>query len=1068
MDAVAALSVAAAAIQFVDWSRKIVCKSRELYRSTNGVLEENLGSQTATIRLKELSTAVSNELSQNSWRLGTGSRLHQICAECATICDELLARLHRLEVPNGITHRGWKSFRQALKSVWSKGEIDEMAKRLGSLRSEIGTEMLLAVSERLTLLTLENKDEMKAIDSGVRSMLVELSGKIATKDIMNSIAELEAHQREQFRELLVSTLESKAEFRRLGKESRETTQTLIDNLTLAIHRFDEHLSEIGSRLELDREDLARQRCVSAKLVQEDNQKRLNRVRYSLLDSLRFDRMDERPMTIAKAHKRTYEWIFRDPSMARKPWSNFASWLKCDSGIYWINGKPGSGKSTLMKYIWTSSQTRGLLRRWATGSKYLSAAFFFWNSGDESQRSHEGLYRTILHQTLGQDLDLISRVLPKQWKRATERAACDMEIQKETWAAPGQLKEALETLISLASPQMRLCFFIDGLDEVEGDPGDIANFFDEMASQPTSPWVKFCVSSRPWSVFDAVFYDRPSLRLQDLTLNDIRLFVADTLGANRSLQRILRYEPDIQRRFAEEIVRRSMGVFLWVTLAVKLLVRGIQDGDSAEELYRRLLTLPPDLEAFYGQILKQVKEQYPEESSKIFQVFRASGNTLNILMLSMALEYPDSEYKKVMSKRLVLKQEVLSDGHHLQLKSQIDRWARKLNSRCLGFLEASDDYALEESEWDAWKRYLKYESGEEENRIYPVYDEPMALVPIRYLHRTARDDLEDPRRWEDLASMTKSKSFCPHTALLVGWVLAVKSVPFATDKVVCPKEQIVLATRGLKLSAIPSPCLFGLLGELDRTLHARNMESRMTHDEGSAAATWNKNGTHFDFVPGHLWHGELPIWQPQNPTEQWDYMADQRGVPLVFAPLERHASGPGLALALLLSQWKSWLSNPVPKKVPEPGSIPLVASIVATDSNAVHSRVSGHSLWALTVHLVHVFHSMYPDDENFTSWLQVFQLMIDHGADPHITCLEGRDFGDVIGGSEWFPPKVVGRHHQHLETGMGEYWCLADDQDTCSHTVEAVVRDVFVSRQTEGADKLLASTLERKGSETVDG
>lgn len=98
---------------------------------------------------------MTNELSQNRERLGTGSRRHQICTKCVFICDELLARLHRLEVPDDVTHRGWKSFGQALKSVWSKGEIDEiLAKQFGSLRAEIGTEMLLAVRQANPFLTL--------------------------------------------------------------------------------------------------------------------------------------------------------------------------------------------------------------------------------------------------------------------------------------------------------------------------------------------------------------------------------------------------------------------------------------------------------------------------------------------------------------------------------------------------------------------------------------------------------------------------------------------------------------------------------------------------------------------------------------------------------------------------------------------------------------------------------------------------------------------------------------------------------------------------------------------------
>lgn len=127
---------------------------------------------------------------------------------------------------------------------------------------------------------------------------------------------------------------------------------------------------------------------------------------------------------------------------------------------------------------------------------------------------------------------------------------------ETWAGPGHLREMFATLIGLASPQMNLCLFIDGPDEVEGDPGDIAEFFGEMDSQHTSPWVKSCLSSRSWPTFEAVFCDKLSLRLQDLTVDDIRTYVGGTLGVNKSVQKTLRHEPDTKRRFAEDIVERA--------------------------------------------------------------------------------------------------------------------------------------------------------------------------------------------------------------------------------------------------------------------------------------------------------------------------------------------------------------------------------------------------------------------------------------------------------------------------------------------------------------------------------
>ena len=39
-----------------------------------------------------------------------------------------------------------------------------------------------------------------------------------------------------------------------------------------------------------------------------------------------------------------------------PWSNFIEWLEHGQGAYWLKGKPGSGKSTLTKYLVSEVET----------------------------------------------------------------------------------------------------------------------------------------------------------------------------------------------------------------------------------------------------------------------------------------------------------------------------------------------------------------------------------------------------------------------------------------------------------------------------------------------------------------------------------------------------------------------------------------------------------------------------------------------------------------------------------------------------------------------------------------
>ncbi len=116
----------------------------------------------------------------------------------------------------------------------------------------------------------------------------------------------------------------------------------------------------------------------------------------ILKSLQFSTMNHRRMDISEAHQKTFSWIFDESPSQRRPWSNFIKWLREGSGLYWINGKAGSGKSTLLRYIYESSNTSQHLRAWAKGSDLGIAAFFFWNSGSEEQRSQTGLLRSLLY------------------------------------------------------------------------------------------------------------------------------------------------------------------------------------------------------------------------------------------------------------------------------------------------------------------------------------------------------------------------------------------------------------------------------------------------------------------------------------------------------------------------------------------------------------------------------------------------------------------------------------------------------------------------------------------------
>lgn len=123
-------------------------------------------------------------------------------------------------------------------------------------------------------------------------------------------------------------------------------------------------------------------------------------------------MQSRRVSIDETFPKTCEWALE------QDFSGLKTWMRTGSGIYWVAGKAGSGKSTLMKFLSNDDRTLEHLSEWSGSREHLILVeCYFWYLGSSLQRSVEGLLRTILDQILSACPDVVKTLLPERWAQA---------------------------------------------------------------------------------------------------------------------------------------------------------------------------------------------------------------------------------------------------------------------------------------------------------------------------------------------------------------------------------------------------------------------------------------------------------------------------------------------------------------------------------------------------------------------------------------------------------------------------------------------------------------------------
>ena len=343
---------------------------------------------------------------------------------------------------------------------------------------------------------------------------------------------------------------------------------------------------------------------SSKTLQSSELAKKAIARQKSLQSLHFFEMSWRRNEIADPASGTCEWIVTHP--------NYTRWSKQKQGLLWIKGKPGAGKSTIMKHSLEAAERM-------RGRDTILASYFFHARGVLIQNSVIGLFRSILRQLL-QKLPKSLEDLSSQYIRR-----CEIEGENETkWAwHETELQNFFKSSIVEAARTHDICLYIDALDECGEDVAThLVDFFQRFGSS-----LAVCFSCRHYPF--VALENGLEICVEDENAPDINTYIRTRIEGH-VIQR------DLSNPIRVEIAARSRGNFQWWVLVVPQVLRLYRRGCSLTMLKTKINRIPPDLSEMYRELLGSIDEEDLSQSLCLIQWVLFSLRPLTLAELRFAL------------------------------------------------------------------------------------------------------------------------------------------------------------------------------------------------------------------------------------------------------------------------------------------------------------------------------------------------------------------------------------------------------------------------------------------------
>lgn len=216
-----------------------------------------------------------------------------------------------------------------------------------------------------------------------------------------------------------------------------------------------------------------------------------------------------------------------------------------------------------------------------------------------------------------------------------------------------------------------------------------------------------------------------------------------LSSNKAYH-YMRYKGQRFESLERMICHHAKGVWLWVDLVTKDLLRDLRDLESHEHLEARIKSYPTEIDGIYRRILANMDDFHWKQTAQIILTTLVARGRLPLLALPLLLEgrFPEDVFQ-IKTGWTNDSSEHFFDGsankslHRAMCEDTPDIWQRRLQSRCRDFMKLkSEPFSI--IQYGLTNTQLSSRCNGGKNKTASG----ILLYSVEFVHRTAADFFRD--------------------------------------------------------------------------------------------------------------------------------------------------------------------------------------------------------------------------------------------------------------------------------------------------------------------------------------